>query len=161
GQMIERGLRSAVNSPGRVRFNRRVRRDVDDHPGLSQNHRAGDGLDEPEWADGVDLQRPLEILAIRVGNQSQWNWAESTCIVDQDIPGPGQGRRLTNNRINTLLIAYIGDDSESDSAILSDLADSLIKLFLMAGDQRDFRAFGGKAERQSAPQPTTTAGNES
>jgi len=58
------------------------------------------------------------------------------------------------------LVADIGDDSVGYSAILPDLFDSLFKLFLMASDQRDFRASGGKAERQSAPQAATPAGDE-
>src|SRR5882672_1353675 len=123
--MIERGLGGAVHAPGRIGFDRGVRRDVDDHSALSQNHRTDNGLDEPERADSVDLQRPLKVFAIGVGNKPQWDGAELARVVDQDVYRPGQGRRLSHNRVDALLVADIRGDSESDSTLLSDFADDL------------------------------------
>src|SRR5262245_14907705 len=158
--MIEGGLGSAVHAPGRIGLDRRVGRDVDDHSGLSQNHRTDDGLDEPERADGVDLQRPLEVLAIGVGNKLQGYGTERARVVDQDVYRPGQGGRLPYNRIDALLIADVRDDSEGDPAPLPDLPDDLIKFLSASGDHRDFRAFGRKSQSQRAPQPPAPAGDE-
>src|SRR5262245_34425956 len=158
--MIEGGLGSAVHAPGRIGLDRRVGRDVDDHSGLSQNHRTDDGLDEPERANGVDLQRHLEVLAIGVGNKLQGYGAERARVVDQDVYRPGQGGRLSHNRIDALLVADVSDYSEGDSAPPPDLSDDLIKFLSAPGDQRDFRAFGREPQRQRTPQSPAPAGDE-
>ena len=77
----------------------------------------------PERADSVDLQRPLEVLAIGVGNKLQGDGAERARVVDQDVYRPGEGRRLSHNRIDALLVAYVRNDSEGDPALLPDLLD--------------------------------------
>ena len=116
GQVIERGLRGAVHAPGWICFNCRVRRNIDDHTCLSQNQWTDHSLYEPKRADGVDLQRPFKIFAVRIRNQPQGNGAERARIVDQYVYRPGQGRRLTNYGIDALLFADISDVCECDSA---------------------------------------------
>src|SRR5262249_15881486 len=117
-------------------------------------------LDEPERANGVDLQRPLEVLAIGVGKKLQGYGAERAGVVDQDVYRPGQGGRLSHYRIDALLVADVCDDSEGDSATLPDLSYDILKFPRAPGDHRVFPAFPRETQRQRAPQPPAPAGDE-
>ncbi len=113
--MAERGLAGPIGAPGGVGVDRGVAGHVEHHraaplPGRG-GQRAHQSLGQPERAQHIDPQGPLEILAIGVGQQRQGDRTQVRSVVDQHVQPAQQAGDLQGRRIDRLLVSDVGDDA--------------------------------------------------
>ena len=114
-QVVKRCLAGSVGAPLRVRVHRGIARDIDHHRpagfacGCSQ--RTQESLREPERPQDISCQRPFEVLAICVRQQSEGRRSEVGRIVDQHVDPSQCPEHLNCNRIYVVFPRYVAGDS--------------------------------------------------
>src|SRR5213594_2354732 len=158
GEVDESGIRDAARKVARGRIASGRADDVHDPSATLRLHHWKHGARHPHVAE--DLQAPVA-RPLLVGNLQEVAAADGARVVDQDVepaePVAG-GRRNPVHVVESAQVA--GKDEHLGARLRLDLVRGLFEPRLVAGADRDPRAFGGEAERDGPTDALATSGHE-
>ena len=134
--MQECGLACAVCSPARVGCHRRIAGDVDDQRRSTRTggcaKRPEEGFGEAKRADHIRRQCGLQVFAIRVGQQLEWDGTQARCIVDEYIEPTECRSDLHGDGVRRVLLGHVARNAVGSRVLSCHFAHPV----LMPSDER-------------------------